>query len=205
MGEYIKKQGIEYKIGTCENLYYTTYSELKRLDESGLTEANDFLKIDSGYRFRFPFPDEDHAEQFGLYEDFERGVLFSFPKSLGIEIAHGTSFYRTDEKVKNAPAVGFRLPCIASADFPVKKYDWDNTEGRTVFEVVQQKYVTDEQSGFEMFHLVVRCPYCGEKCRLSYTEVKAMFDDIQENGSGYTDFQKQIVTIAWEGYQNTND
>lgn len=202
MGEYIKRRGIEYKIGTCEDLYYTTYSELKRLDESGFTEANDFLKIDSGYRFRFPFPDEDHAEQFGLYEDFERGVLFSFPISLGIEIAHGTSFYRTDEKVKNAPAVGFKLPCIASVDFPVKKYDWHNMGWRTIFEVVQQKYVTDEKN---VLQIVVRCPYCGAKSRLDYKEMKALSSYVKEHSDWFTDLQKEIVAIALQGYENMND
>lgn len=82
MGEYIKYKGNEIKIGTCESLYYTSYQKYERaLKEGHLSElpGNDppeeYAKADSGYRFRFPFPDEDNLP-FGDIGNFHyhRGV-----------------------------------------------------------------------------------------------------------------------------------
>ena len=78
MGEYIKKNGQHIKVGTCESLYYYTFQDYKKdLDKGFLSHAenNDYpanySKLDSGYRFRFPFPDEDGLTD---YEDFCRGL-----------------------------------------------------------------------------------------------------------------------------------
>ena len=66
MGEYIKYRHEIIKIGTCENLYYTSYPkyctalESNRLSrEDGNLSPELYAKPDSGFRFRFPFPDED--------------------------------------------------------------------------------------------------------------------------------------------------
>ena len=47
MGEYIKN----VKIGTCEDLYYTTYNQLKNWKHGGI-EREPYLKVDSGDRVR---------------------------------------------------------------------------------------------------------------------------------------------------------
>lgn len=66
MGEYIKYKGNEIKIGTCESLYYTSYQKYAQaLQEGQLSSVpgnvppEAYAKPDSGYRFRFPFLDED--------------------------------------------------------------------------------------------------------------------------------------------------
>ena len=65
MGEYIKYKGEEIKIGTLENLYYATYQKFTDALKAGqlarlYDDAPEFYaKADSGFRFRFPFPDED--------------------------------------------------------------------------------------------------------------------------------------------------
>jgi hypothetical protein len=66
MGEYVKYKGEEIKIGTMENLYYVSHDKYTQALEAGkLTQApgslapEEYLKIESGSRFRFPFPDED--------------------------------------------------------------------------------------------------------------------------------------------------
>jgi hypothetical protein len=81
MGQYIKHNGESFKLGTCESCYYTTYQNMLAENQKGtLTDDGDgnaetYLKANSGYRFRFPFPDEDHVK-FGEYpEDFDRGVF----------------------------------------------------------------------------------------------------------------------------------
>lgn len=65
MGEYIKYKGEEIKIGTMENLYYTTYQKYIEALKSGRlaglygSSPGEYAQPDSGFRFRFPFPDED--------------------------------------------------------------------------------------------------------------------------------------------------
>jgi len=66
MGEYakLKTTGEEFKIGTCENMYYLRLEDrYKIIYESSFT----------GCRFRLPFPDEDNNE-IGNYNDYERGI-----------------------------------------------------------------------------------------------------------------------------------
>lgn len=81
MGEYIRYRGEEIKIGTCEDLYYATYPKyiaaleahtLHRLEGNSSPEA--YAKPDAGFRFRFPFPDEDHLSLGSLEYDYSRGV-----------------------------------------------------------------------------------------------------------------------------------
>lgn len=198
MSEIINRNGTEYKIGTCENLYYTTYKEfaqaynageLKKV--SGNDEPINYMKGE--YRFRFPFPDE--SRRFGEYSDFDKGVMFMIPKTEGIEIAHGSSFYRTDNTVKNAPAVGFNWPCVQASDFPAKKCDWSDTARYTIFEIVQQKPVNGK------LQVVVRCPYCRESCRLDDKEVKSLVTYVWKNRKAFTREQVLTAIYAAKGYK----
>lgn len=82
MGEYIKYREKEIKIGTCENLYYVNYPKycdaLKNnflFKVEGNAVPEEYAKPDTGFRFRFPFPDEDHLP-FGQipHNDHSRGL-----------------------------------------------------------------------------------------------------------------------------------
>ena len=212
MGEYIRKNGKEYKLGTCEDLYYTTYKELARVKKEGYlsqTSGNDTPSnyLHSGnYRFRFPFADEDHEKEFGSYENFNRGLLFVVPKSLGIEFNHGEKFYRTDEQIKNAPAVGFRLPCIQGNEFPVKKFDWAYTSDFSIFEITQQKYVIikdEKREGLNTSKLqtVVRCPYCNTSSRLDKKEIYSLLKYVVLNRKNFSELQIKAVIEAARGYK----
>jgi len=81
MGEFIRYRGTEIKLGTCEDLYYATYPKyiaaleaqvLFRSEWNGSPE--EYAKPDAGFRFRFPFPDEDHLSLGSIEYDFSRGV-----------------------------------------------------------------------------------------------------------------------------------
>lgn len=202
MGEYLTINGESVKVGTCENLYYAT---LKQLKDCGAPGASEYLNPENGYRYRFPFPDE--RQQIGDYENYSRGVLFSVPKETGIEIMHGQTFFRTDSDQREGsppPALGFRLPCIQSDGFPVEKYDWSKTAGRVLFEVVQQKIITNPEQirteGAPEVQTVVRCPYCGELSRLSADEVESLAGYVGRYPETFSDLQRQIVEIMVEGY-----
>lgn len=82
MGEYISYRGDEMKIGTCENLFYVSFPKYLIAMRDGLlaqVAGNEtplgYAKPDSGFRFRFPFPDEDKLPlgDIGNF-DFRRGV-----------------------------------------------------------------------------------------------------------------------------------
>ena len=116
MGEYVNYLGSSMKIGTCENLYYTTFGKFRAAFRNGVLSQDagslrpaDYLTPDSGFRFRFPFPDEDCVglPVFQTLKDFERGLLItidrdelfdkeSFPANFSIscQVAHTARAYR---------------------------------------------------------------------------------------------------------------
>ena len=205
MGEYVKIMGEHVKIGTCENLYYTSFQNFQKLSENGVIKENQSTikeYLTGGFRFRFPFPDEPENVLFSEVENFDRGVLFIVPKFLGVEIGHDKKFVRTDnlETKTAAPAVGFYIPCIQSEEFTMKKYDWSDTANYTIFEIEQQKPVKNENGNFELI-TIVRCPYCSEKSRLSKEEISSIQKYVQDNKGNFSDLQQQIIEIAADGYR----
>jgi len=94
MGEYIKlANGEDIKIGTCENLYYVTYQQLKNYITRGAKklegnlEPRDYLKEENGFRYRFPFP-----KALGLNE-FDDGYRFTINLSEYPEFITNVSHY----------------------------------------------------------------------------------------------------------------
>lgn len=81
MGEYVKRLGIgSVKIGTCEDLYYTSYqkmaSNVSLMErQEGNAEPNSYLNDNAGFRFRFPWPDEDKLEFGNINGKFNRDLL----------------------------------------------------------------------------------------------------------------------------------
>lgn len=205
MGEYVKIGNDTVKIGTCEDLYYTSFQNFQKLAENRIIkEKKETIKeyLTGGFRFRFPFPDEPAIILFSEVKNFDRGVLFIVPKKLGVEILHDKKFVRTDNfgTETAAPAVGFYIPCVQSEEFTIKKYDWSDTANYTIFEIEQQKPVKNENGNFELF-TIVRCPYCSEKSRISKEEILSIQKYVHENKSNFSELQKQIIDIAVDGYR----
>jgi len=88
MGEYIKHRGTEVKIGTCESLYYVTYPKYIRALKDGLLSALDsnspeiYAKPNSGFRFRFPFPDEDKLPFGDISGSFNRAIPVTIDRTV---------------------------------------------------------------------------------------------------------------------------
>ena len=64
MGEYMKIDGVELKLGTCDGMYYVRRAELeeyrhraRKMEANG--ELSSYLATDIGLFWRFPFPSED--------------------------------------------------------------------------------------------------------------------------------------------------
>ena len=207
MGEYIKYNGIECKVGTCENIYYSTYPQfLKAYKKCRFTDCGDggattFLSAKNGFRFRFPFESEKDVNIFEFSSHETEPFIFAVPKSTGIEIAHGKKFVRSGIKPYE---IGTEHECIYSDSFPtdVKRFDWNNSLSLVIFNVVQQKLVLIEdkrRKGLNTLQLqtVVKCPECGELCRLSEAEAISLYKWTKKNG---TEEQKQVATTIIKGY-----
>ena len=202
MGEYLDmKNGDSVKLGTCEDLYYTTHKQfvanLPMFKDLAL--AKTYLRPNE-FRFRFPFPDENI--KIGSYNDFNRGVLFSVPDSLGIEMCHEEKFIRTGAKDSKYPQLDFgvSIPCFQTPEFGnLKHHDWGNNRQLTHFEITQQKIVLNEDN-FEELQTVIRCPYCGACSRLSYEEVASLMTHQIEQPEYFDKFQKEILSEVIHGY-----
>jgi hypothetical protein len=95
MGEHIRLHGQSVKLGTCENLYYVTYDQLRRLvgaaeELPGNLPPREYLNPEHGFRYRFPFPEEDGIEA-GNAEEYDKGRVFCCPPALALPPDnHGT-------------------------------------------------------------------------------------------------------------------
>jgi hypothetical protein len=77
MGEYVDYLGESYKVGTCENLYYVTFQSmgeiaLSALRLTGNAQPHEYMNEQYGWRYRFPFPDEDNDGLFKNENGFSR-------------------------------------------------------------------------------------------------------------------------------------
>lgn len=209
MGEYAKILGHgDVKLGTCEALYFATLPQLLAYREKGALSS--FLDPRNGYQYRFPFPDEKSID-IGDFKDYDRGYLLRVPDTYQIEIAHGTMFIRTDQltemgKLITAPALGFRVPCIVGPDAleGMEVFDWQHSRKHTTFEVVRQKLVkVDDRLELQV---IVRCPYCGEMCRLSREEVMELTrwkNDRAVTPDPLPEIACEIIDLILKGYTET--
>ena len=172
MGEYLKVNGKEIKLGTCESMYYVRLQQLQEIEALGIAEqvagnenVSDYLDPANGYRYRFPFPEEDHTPA-GDYENYDKGFavvvdqktapqLYSFLH--GEEWEHSTICHSCN--VGGAYNVNIILPCPLSHDFP-KDVKMSSGGPSNVIEIVQLKQVDGE------VWTVIRCGYCKAAIRI---------------------------------------
>lgn len=87
MGEYINYRGDDIKIGTCECLYYVSYDKFLAYDREiyGNDKLGDtpiYLKLEQGFMFRFPFPDEDRLKFGRIIEPYNRTIDITIDKGV---------------------------------------------------------------------------------------------------------------------------
>lgn len=106
MGEYVKYKGSEIKIGTCEDLYYVSYPKYQQAFKSGLLRKSqgsinpsEYMLPDSGFRFRFPFPDEDNLPLGEILEQegFRRGLPVTIEPDYQVEITQQKLVHRESD------------------------------------------------------------------------------------------------------------
>jgi len=186
MGEYAIVDEHEVKLGVCEDLYYTRLSQatgLVTLDGEAVDNPT------SGYRFRFPFPDEDHI-QLGAFPDFERGVLLPFASK-------PTDAWVNVEPEQHRRSLYLRVPLYNGKEYG------DSTYFRTVevacpvaqgeienipVEIIQQRLMGDGHLA-----VIVRCGFCGSIYRLTPAETRAMCEAITARVPVLTEFWAKML------------
>lgn len=188
-------------IGCCENLYYTTYDQLvKELPYTQCRPGNlrpeEYLNPKYPFRYRFPFPDENHEKLFGSYEDFERGFLIAIPRYRfnEDELSIGHSNFHIRHEHKSGYSFGMNFPCPGNEKAEMPFQDLKNVKGYLVLEIVQQKIVDNQLT------TIARCPFCGNKSRMTEQEIQIMHRIIHSGETYYNDLTKQVIDIALQGY-----
>lgn len=206
MGEMIGSKENRIKLGTCEDLYYTTFQDLNNSSYKK-SETEVYLKNDSGCRFRFPFPDESEVE-IGEYEDYSRGFLITIPSDIGVDISHGdiyqhVGFLKGDSI--QSDSVSIKLPCPFGKKYEAFDYNMSSKEGKLSFNISQQKRTS--YLGSEMLVTIVECPYCGSKSQLDLYEVMLIINyfnaksEISEENKKYFSETLEVLNIALLGYR----
>lgn len=200
MGEYLNNQNGEcVKIGTCEDLYYTRFNQLQGVIYAGLLTgsaeypAENYLKPEYGWRYRFPFPDEDKITV-GDYEPFERGYEVEVPMSF-MDFDHG-------DKCVNMEGVNIFLPCIYSPKFKDSglrtSYNYNQTRAKV--EVIQQKQRNpDGTLGAAQLWTVIRCKCCGGAASIEPESIHILTDAITEQDK--SKFGAEMVKRILKGYE----
>jgi hypothetical protein len=174
MGEYINYKDKEIKLGTCEDLYYVRHSQLANKNNSfgntGDGGVNTFLDYKQGFRYRFPFIDEDSIEP-GQFKDHNKAQAVTVPRYYAQQFEHGTITTRTKPRDASGYSHNVFLPCTESdlKEYPVKIDTTFKNRDTSIIEVVQQKL---DPTGSGDLQVVVRCWTCGAMARLDYDDAK---------------------------------
>lgn len=164
MGEYIQIGQNTVKIGTCEDLYYTTYEKLAKAVKLGAKqvpgndEPRNYLKEEQGNRYRFPFPDEANLPIGYDYDPF-RAITLQIPRELDLNI------------------IGDHLNC--------QKLNENGGFRGWLVELVQERLIKGKLLP------VFKCSSCGAKFRIEKLEMIKLITsfmhetalEIQERGS----------------------
>ncbi len=152
MGEYIRIDGEELKLGTCEDLYYVTYDQARELltravQVPGNLPPREYLDPKHQWRYRFPFPEED-GRAAGSFDDFNKGRVFSCLPGAPFALSpdnHDTicvSISLGGVRGSGCHNVNTRVACPASG-----RLDRHSPIDAWPVEIVQQRLMADGASG----------------------------------------------------------
>jgi hypothetical protein len=189
MGEFAKRHsdGQSVKIGTCEDMYY-----LRLEDRDKVTpEPNSGF----GYRFRLPFPNEDHFQP-GEYDNAFRALrLYKSTPTSNEDFTDDTKVSEPGRMQIHHEPSGLYLVvnCYHGTKLPDVGTDaragW-NGKGYS-FELSQLR-VVNEADG-EKVYPVVKCRHCGEQWRYQWSEV---WDYIEKSMQEKLESYRGALTIT---------
>lgn len=193
MGEYIELDGLTYKIGTMESLYYVRYDQMAAWVTSGRARQkggnlSPHRYLEGDFRFRFPFPDEDTPDnQLGeaALLDYDRG----FPVAGGLEVREMVEHERCYATIQGGGAWGVGTTNLSIlVGCPQGEDPHPHIEGRGFVEIVAQRPIFEgaPQATPAALWVVVRCPYCRSMARLDLESAHVLAERLQEAGNTET-------------------
>jgi len=206
MGEYVKLDGEVMKLGTCEDLYYARFEncqqQLHRAEkQDGNLDPLEYLNPKYGWRYRFPFPEEDGLG-FGNYDEYDKGRSVGVPgDSPAVLPPNGHGNYTHGFSVKSGGyQVNLAIPCPASgklAEMGLKA----SPIGKCPVEIVQQKLLADGERA-----VIVRCGWCGAKYHLIEKEAQWFVSYIRshyaaDNTAANTAYYTKLADRIEAGYR----
>lgn len=205
MGEYVHYMGHSVKIGTCENLYYTTYNDYLKAYKSGFlsqekenSAPEEYLKPQNGFRYRFPFPDEKDVLYTGVDDPF-RGYILKIPVTYisASEIVHQS--YEHDIKV--GENVHFTLSTLCPFNPSADVIDRDNVRGNYFFAEIRQQFLEiDEEKGKTLLKTLFKCPLCSAWYSFGNEEVEALRTYLSECEHEMKNNDVQVIREIIKGY-----
>lgn len=177
MGELVKINGEVTKLGTCEDLYYCTYEQAKRVlptaeHQPGNLPPMEYMEAKHGFRYRFPFPGEENVDV-GMHKERDRGLMVTMDPGYLDDMDHTTLCFSTSSNGRFSYNVNYIVPCpiVVAQDKKAGKPTVKTSplpEHHPV-EIVQQKLMPDGA-----LWVVCRCFYCRSKFRLPPAEGLAL-------------------------------
>jgi hypothetical protein len=209
MGEYVEYGNKTVKLGTCEDLYYVTLPQLQANVSlmsavDGNCQPNTYLDPKNGYRYRFPFPDED-GTPVGEYKDYERGLQVllldqyapNLIKYLRQENTDKDNNFDHDDKwisigTENyGYGVNVKIPCPLTDKFRKAGIETSIGGVKNVVLLTQQKQVDGEVIA------IIDCFYCGAKWRLNRSLARELADCVIHDGHRHSaDSLQWYLTVA---------
>ena len=168
MGEYIRYKGEEVKIGTCEQMYYTSFDNfIKHLpdmkQQSGNLSPEAYLQ-ESNF-WRLPFPDEKNLPFGNINGDFDRCLSLYIARDNyeALKMTGHKTFYLPVMPAKfTGHGFNISIPCPYSEDFKNIKTSTNTDKGffissRYQYGLLNLIYQKNEDGKLLP---VVQCPYC---------------------------------------------
>lgn len=181
MGEYVKYKGRVTKIGTCQDMYYTSFQKYTEMLASGLLAKAEgslppleYVLPDSGDRFRFPFPDEDKLP-FG-------DIIGPFDRAVSIRMEHTDFTEQQGPEKENRP--GYQI------------------------DLIRQKHIHREEDGKLCLIVVCRHPETGDIFRIdSDRDIKKLINELVRNHILSSEdpeqkkFYREVASRILKGYR----
>jgi hypothetical protein len=169
MSEYAKIDGIEVKIGTCENMRYIRYDEVDRCRAMpGSITAAEMKKHRGKLAFRFPFPSEDNAKG----EDIAKRGMSDSPVVIRMPFALPEGHHKSatiacgDRGMGRGGAynVNMKVPCPCSEEG--RKMTISKEPDGTIARIDSEWFIDGE------WVTMFRCAYCEALFYLDKGEVE---------------------------------
>ena len=196
MGEHIQlANGQMFKLGTCEDLFYVSFARLQQIVADGAkgldTDPVEYLNPASGWRYRFPWPDEQ-----GTGDDYNRAEVVTVPDGFYDDLEHErvSTYIVPISRRGHAGGGGYGVSLFNAC--PLSGEPVESSKVTRIVEIYEQRQIDG------LLWVVCRCPYCGKMFRLPPDEAAELVAHIRREYARDT-WTLKIADLVEAGYQVT--